>query len=119
MTDDLPASVELDALIAEKVMGLKPCVDPVGRCEGAHMTPPRCWGTGKGGSDLQPYSTSIAAAWEIVEILKGRIVIDHWNNDDYRVMLYIPSAGRSIEASGSTAPLAICRAALAISSRDR
>ncbi len=54
---------ELDALIAEKVMGL---------------TKPECgWGEGDNGKGsfwnfpLRPYSTGIAAAWEIVD--KGLI----------------------------------------------
>lgn len=58
---------ELDALIAEKVFKLKPCSDPLGRCEGAHTNPIQCWGDGGAGEELRPYSTYITAAWEVVE----------------------------------------------------
>lgn len=65
------------------------------------------------------YSTSIAAAWTVVEHLRGRVVIDHWSGNEYKVMIYIPSSGRpSVEASADTAPLAICLAALAAVGAD-
>lgn len=45
---------ELDALVAEKVMG---------------ETRPRVWGTINAG--IRPYSTSIEAAWQVVERIKS------------------------------------------------
>lgn len=60
---------EIDALVASKVMGLVPCSNPIGKCELAAKG--LCWGTGGAGTDLMPYSTDIAAAWEVVEKMQA------------------------------------------------
>jgi hypothetical protein len=111
----MDAGHELDAEVAEKVMGLPVCDKPrttelPERCNlfmvREHLAP----------DDLMmpAYSTSIEAAWQVVEHMHGRVVIDHWYGGTYKVIIYVPSSGRpSVEAIGATAPLAICRAALA------
>lgn len=105
----------LDAEVAEKVMGLKPCTDPVGRCEAAHMTPPQCWSNGLGsggGSDLQSYSTSISAAWEAVERFE-RVEIyfqPHYPGVWVAILGLGDQFGRG---DAKTLPLAVCIAALA------
>lgn len=108
----LKAGRDLDALVAEKVMGLKPCTDPVGRCEAAHMTPPQCWGDGRGGTDLQSYSEYMSDAWQIIEHFKD----DQW---DVRIkrqngIWWVEFCRPSYEFGewAETFPLAICKAAL-------
>lgn len=88
----MPAGPELDALVAEKVMGLKPA--------------------------CRPYSTSIEAAWEVVgELMDAkRLFIMHGGfGDDFEVCFnpdIEDSAPDDLWVKCSTAPLAICRAAL-------
>ena len=100
----LPASRELDALVAEKVMGLflhryvSEDIEPVvlNRDE----------------SKVPPYSTSLAAAWQVVE---------HFTNcpagfglrkmSAWEALIVFPG-GAECSARADTAPLAICRAAL-------
>lgn len=106
----------IDALVAEHVMGLQPCTDPVGRCEAAHMTPPQCWGNGKGGSDLESYTETIAAAWQVVEKMRLAVIPDAgggwcaaqepWDGTGWY------EKGVGDWDWGETAPLAICTAAL-------
>ena len=138
---DLPAGRELDALVAEKVMGWKrrrivecypgmvgvPLDDPrlddywwtsdnrptneIARDEGGGAVG-ECNECGKVYGAGSP-STDIAAAWTVVEKLRG---CDQWPE--------IGATGRSwycefegepgviVEGFGDTAPLAICRAAL-------
>lgn len=112
---ELKAGRELDALIAEKVMGLKyefegdsPIYAP---------------------NDFLPhYSTEIASAWEVIDKM--------WRDGEWRVTVfyggdearwwgaefaydanhlgaaYHALYDRKVEARADTAPLAICRAAL-------
>lgn len=72
MTTPREAGAELDAMIAEKVMGLGTAVD---LNDGGG---PRMWsikahgsGPGSGYSEPKPYSTDIAAAWQVVEKMKS------------------------------------------------
>ena len=102
--DKLEAGRELDALIAEKVMGYE-CV-----CD---EEPVDCPIHNKADLyTLRPYSTDIAAAWGVVEKLRLFVMpwgLDEWcaaNQRDERL------AFSDILESGETAPLAICRAAL-------
>lgn len=112
---------ELDALIAKDVFGLKPCSDPLGRCDAAHANPIQCWGTGGAGSELRSYSERIEDAWEVLEnFVYPKIWFDHvaakW------VCSLAPAAALSIysgkvekkviSARGETAAHAICLAAL-------
>ena len=94
--DKLEAGLELDALVAEKVMGWFVAKGPH-----SPTSPP----------DLIPrYSTDIAAAWEVVEkmIDQGRRFVI--NNNFSRTMFIADFCGRDVLEK--TAPLAICRAAL-------
>lgn len=117
----MEAGGELDALVAEKVMGWQ-WQQWAPNPEQPHLAPPGYgrphpdhWWLGRSIFELVPhYSTDIADAWLIVEHLHGRVVIDHWSGNQYKVMIYIPSSGSpSVEASADTAPLALCLAALA------
>ncbi len=95
---ELKAGRELDALVAEKVMG---------------DLPPR-------GYSIPDYSTSISAAWEVVEklIADSHIVAlgvswdaakDHWK---FLMRDFGEIVNTEYWPSAPTAPLAICRAAL-------
>lgn len=104
---------ELDVLIADKVM-LNGC--PACEHDGSGMCPD-CNGWGRL-EPLKPYSTDIAAAWEVLEKLTGRFPYlalfrvqdgpNRWvvseSGDDYASDL----------ARAPTAPHAICLAALAV-----
>lgn len=120
---ELPAGRELDALIAEKVMGL--CVrsaEQVGiraheeeyACDFYVNKPdasePR-WGHML---PLQPYSTDIRAAWEVFERVRhlsqeSSTRIEHEGDLWHATFSTLDFLA---QASGETAPLAICRAAL-------
>ena len=98
--DEMPAGRELDALVAEKVMG---------------------WDHYPSKHEIVPaYSTDIAAAWEVVEKMRS----DDWwaqiaqdNTDIWDAKLWRGEPDRwfpTMETYGNapTAPLAICRATL-------
>jgi hypothetical protein len=88
------AGRELDALVAEKVMG-------------RDMTRPAGF---KHPIGMPHYSTDIAAAWEVVERLRAA---GHWFDlRDIRGNGYWASFGQEMSAEGKTASLAICLAAL-------
>ena len=112
----LPAGQELDALVAEKVVGLIPGKDWHSPCFDVMFCDRPC----------PPYSTSIAAAWAVVDkVWKTLPLCTHGT---YRFMLnrrepygeyvceFAPDADGdwTTHATGQadTAPLAICRAAL-------
>lgn len=121
---------ELDALIAEKVMGWKwfsrsdfirdpsdpgftpwekRLYPPGFKCE--WHVPPR--GVQEMQFDIKPYSTDIAAAWEVVEKMEG--VWDICSRArGWVVGLAVRSEGsdKIVYAEGGTAPHAICLAAL-------
>lgn len=103
------AGRELDALVAEKVMGWKPCVtqDHPGWVY---------FDSGAGGGKIAPaFSTDIAAAWEVVEKLSPRYAIRILNDATPGPSWCCEMAhgyGNDIEVEAETAPLAICRAAL-------
>ena len=104
---DLEAGLELDALVAEKVMGAK-C-----HCDRNTMTCPiHGWAHW-----AKPYSTDIGAAWEVVEKLKDNygILAMHYGPDaPLQWLCELSPVGSSITIDGEapTASLAICRAAL-------
>lgn len=97
----------LDAMVAEKVMGWRH--DP-GTYEGSrYLLDPA-----GARSAIPNYSTDIAAAWEVVEKLKGatahfqlQSIPGGWSTRIFRV-----PAGLSNEEIADTAPMAICLAAL-------
>lgn len=116
---------ELDALVAEKVMGCKPAIkddDYVCTCKGPN--PGYSFDILPHGStrmvvgeeyppDIRDYSTDITAAWEVVEhinLLKGA-ELSKYDNGDWCVGCTAPGEGYTI-ASGETAPHVICLAAL-------
>ena len=96
----LKAGRELDALVAEKVMGLP------GAAVGGWYNPNLLDGP-------PPYSTDIAAAWEVVE----KLLELGWHVDIEDGWCVIVYGGRDGKADsemevGETAPEAICLAAL-------
>jgi hypothetical protein len=122
--DEMPAGREMDALVAETVMGCRYIPDyhrwelPNGR-----------WSI-----DLPEYSTDITAAWQVVERMistgalrgSGDVVLYYVNNDgsyyDHvggahwycALQAYEDGPEYDFDADGAiadTAPLAICRAA--------
>ena len=112
---------ELDALVAEKVMGI------AGDCPGdqnewhSGWQCDTCWNTGMWGEDFthafKPYSASIAAAWEVVEKLAtllpdGDIHIERLDGEVWGVGTCHEASGWKGFISGKTAPHAICLAAL-------
>lgn len=67
MSEEIRAGRELDALVAEKVMGKVKCTSTH---NGEHI--PWCYAMPESpdqGGELAPYSTDIAAAWEVVDKL--------------------------------------------------
>lgn len=142
--DEIPAGREMDALVAEKVMGWK----HVGNWEGDDRYHPvdAIWADGDGNTlppDPWPhYSTNIAAAWKVVEkmisvgTLKGTgdVVLYYVNNDGCyyddvggahwycAVCVYEDGPEYDFDDDGvraDTAALAICRAALKAVDRGR
>jgi hypothetical protein len=122
---------ELDALVAEKVMGWQVCrCTPLDIDEWTATSPHRytLWqefrrGDGKRcprceAPTLRPYSTDIAAAWEVVEKLRApSTTIDIRAGFLETKVWVIQHHGRqpgvhSYEAQEKTAPHAICLAAL-------
>lgn len=116
---------ELNALVAEKVMGLKvKWLDPTGfnlpenygPCLPEDLHGP---GVAEGEPKyVLPYSTSIAAAWGVVEkFTLGGIAVhccrrEEWGDARWECVIAIPAQGRDVVASADTAPHAICLAAL-------
>lgn len=95
--DALPASRELDALVGEKVMGLPHIVKSGGEYWETALT-------------LVPsYSTSITAAWEVLEKFPLWSFTKHAHN--FRCFID-PITRLGEPANADTTPLAICRAAL-------
>lgn len=105
----MTAGRELDAWIAEKVMGNPPPVVPPGVWpQELHSWQDR----------LPLYSTDIAAAWEVVEKLKSlgfKVGVDEEGSD--LAACVVAKSERGIvhviaSETAATAPLAICLAAL-------
>lgn len=98
---------ELDALVAEKVMGLKQILTPGGIEVGWSIS------SKIGASSLKPYSTDIAAAWKVVEKLnlldKNCLLHDEGK---WSVCPFDGAATIYAGIDAETAPHAICLAAL-------
>ena len=114
----LPASRELDALVAEKVMGWHALRDGhCAECEAMIKEGTLMMSDPQGLVGVVPdYSTSIAAAWEVVEKLcppnPAECVYEFSLErclDGCHVAKFGPHESGHIDGS---APLAICRAAL-------
>jgi len=119
---------EMDALVAEKVMGLTVICQQesdhflhglakvlhVPKRERITIPMVQMWRTSDG-KVLRRYSTDIAAAWTVVEYMRAEgwdfeLVTRIWGRIGWRATLY--SCRVAWSAYGSTAPEAICRAAL-------
>ena len=113
---ELLAGRELDALVAERVMGW--------HREGVLLWPPDCKRTKwVHGVSVPPYSTQMAFAWEVVEKLKERVLVivgggpnDEGGCEDWYCTVksfgYRQFQDQEWSEVANTAPLAICRAAL-------
>lgn len=110
----MKAGRELDALIAEKVMGL-------GQYQGKWLEPPRDPLSPVMGTliDLPHYSTNIAAAWQVVEKLieSKKIMKIQAGHMGVWISISIPTNTLNYiktppEIYSETAPHAICLAAL-------
>jgi hypothetical protein len=103
----MKAGRELDALIAEKVMGFDIVPGPGELGIKVNITECR---------RIPPYSKNIAAAWEVVKSFGGRFEFS-LEEDQGELMPWIASFSRldasdMASAEAETAPHAICLAAL-------
>lgn len=106
--DELKPGRELDALIAERVMGLERVTTPGGFTVGW-----RPKGINLGAAPLDSYSTDIAAAWQVVEKLKWAEPELQWNDEEQCWYLFLAKCSpEQIAPSSASAPHAICLAAL-------
>jgi len=109
----IEAGRELDALVAEKVMGWKPSMFSNYPWQ---LVPPD--GDGSAVRQVPNYSTDIAAAWLVVERMcefPSYVSLGFGKWLQFRVDI-ATGAGREVmnsRAFAKTAPLAICNAALA------
>lgn len=104
---------ELDALIAEKVMGPDFACDNCGELLGCGCLITEI------GSGLPPYSTDISAAWEVVDKMienpepqRHGIVRIEVNIEQYRYQAWFGPHHKNTICLADTAPHAICLAAL-------
>jgi hypothetical protein len=111
-TAELVAGRELDALVDEKVMGTRDIVRHLSTTEPGIEIP--CI------HQVPPYSTDIADAWKIVEHMKAagmEIQILYPSGAIFEWSVAFDNPFDAPFAKAETAPLAICRAALAAVSR--
>jgi hypothetical protein len=126
--DEMQAGREMDALIAEKVMGFTvKCI--LGRYQIALFNV----GTGEKApgifKNLPYYSTNIVAAWNLLEHIKKSVKITvyepndtaldyvymEWYGGQWDMVLgFTPSEDERFYGTADTLPLAICRAALKV-----
>jgi hypothetical protein len=99
----MKAGRELDALVAEKIMGWKVEYGELGH---EHFTE-------NGEIKFLPfYSTNISDAWEVVEKFDDISVSKDKKEFLCEIVVFNGNIGRVYEAYAETAPLAICLAAL-------
>ena len=125
----MEAGRELDALVAEYVMG-----DELARQVGAPEYATRDMAMDAGDMSLEgmqigdfdweqiepyPYSTDIAAAWDVVEMMRNKVIYKYpvcpniiYHHTDGLWHCEYFSGDWMRNATAPTAPLAICRAAL-------
>ena len=124
----MEAGRELDALVAERVMGLDVVMNPESAmCVGCRVSGGGAWVVieydyhewGHKVVRPLPYSTDIAAAWEVVEKLEadgiGRLELVRlgWDwNRVWRATFFSTALTEGVTGKADTAPLAICLAAL-------
>lgn len=121
-SETMDAGRELDAIVAERVMGSVPCRSDLhrnGEMLPCHAHPD--WPTK--GAETPLYSTDVAAAWQVVEHMREwEFVLSREEHEPgtvtYRAIVYQRSRkfadswrGRENETADSPS-LAICRAAL-------
>ena len=121
--NDMKPGPELDALVAERVMGLVEGVDGWAAFTSSVCNPEEGGVVQDICFPLRPYSTDIAAAWEVVEKMNKQprnICVSHSPVTD-RWLCQILSyrredgtfwCGEGGSAESLTAPEAICKAAL-------
>ena len=117
------AGRDLDALVAEKVMGLVRCQ---GKRHNAEYPNTYCYArpeSPENGGEVLEYSTRIEAAWEVVEkvLYPCRWYLVPMSDDrvsDDRGWGVFEGDDWYEVALGESAPLAICRAALEAARRD-
>lgn len=113
------AGRELDALIAQKVMGIRvlPAMQTVPVHEIAKVD--RTFHPGGIPADyVAPYSTDIDAAWLVVDNLdRFDFCLSRDRRRDDRVLCYFATQRATYTAVAPTAALAICRAALKVPRR--
>lgn len=107
---------ELDALIAEKVMGLEPWPEQRFN-ERAFKAPIVPFGQEPKPCSCPNYSTDIAAAWQVVGRLDGQWTLDGHEGIGWTAKFYSSTGGLDavvvrVESRAPTAPHAICLAAL-------
>jgi hypothetical protein len=105
--DELQAGRELDALVAEKVMGYTLGTPPSPE-SAINLAGPEYPVT------VPHYSTDIAAAWQVVEKFKDRdwrFILDKYD-DGWGIEIELSGGKYGSGAVAETAPLAICRVAL-------
>lgn len=127
--EEMPAGREMDALVAEKVMGLTVVPDLISGSgfRATDMSRPSAFQPELEppmplfeANPIKPYSTDIAAAWEVVEKIRLNATLDHIEERHEAEGVWVVQfcAKTSNEpwwhehAYGDTVPLAICRAAL-------
>lgn len=126
--ETMEAGRELDRAIAERVFGLSVELKEMPRAGGQWVSIPIVRHSAVGGDwdGIPFYSTSIEAAWQVVEALRGRWQAEDEPEPFYWVFEDCADAGWRADigwdhhdgpipcytASAATLPLAICRAAL-------
>lgn len=117
---------ELDALIAEKVMGFKVCTceldkrleslarhnEKIKLDTAAARTPVVCVYCEAPQLFINHYSTDLKAAWEVVEKIQCRHFCVSWHLDPYSFTRAYKAEFQIGSSNGETAPHAICLAAL-------
>jgi|GEM_PF-3035933 len=135
----IPAGPELDALVVDQVMGWSVLVDDLPDLDGTYWCV-QLNDEGEGAiRPVPPFSTDLAAAWSVVELLHTRLEADR-NDEGWQAAISYPACplqlvrwgenwcaafeaeadwyvhsdfgGNDLCARAETAPLAICRAAL-------
>jgi len=143
----LPAGPELDALVAERVLGIPPerwlsvCREQGHRTDDYEYDPSDgdesgwCYMCGVSVCEAQKcpprYSTDIAAAWVVVEHLRerwslwvgpqsiGELWACEYTRSDQRQLFAFPGESDGPFVTAETAPLALCRAALLTPQEER
>lgn len=122
---DLPAGPELDALVAERVLGWTRLHQDVDDCSFYGLAPDEAehakkWNREAVLFECNTWSADRGAAWEVVEAMEARgyhlQLTDEWMSyprwrAEFR-SLATTRPGYTLEKA-DTAPLAVCRAALA------